>query len=126
MEIEKDKGSGPYRYIKIHVCQASYGDCLALEFDDQASIAPSLGIHPVESTTKDNDQGKLLAREKKGKSAMSIEKGKDTTMEEEKQGKKKDPKVKLVQDPKLESYREKVGSISRTPISLAYIIYYLV
>ncbi|QGA19600.1 hypothetical protein EYB26_007289 [Talaromyces marneffei] len=107
MEIEKDKGSGPYRYIKIHVCQASYGDCLALEFDDQASIAPSLGIHPVESTTKDNDQGKLLAREKKGKSAMSIEKGKDTTMEEEKQGKKKDPKVKLVQDPKLESYREK-------------------
>ncbi|KAF2809062.1 uncharacterized protein BDZ99DRAFT_571891 [Mytilinidion resinicola] len=31
-------------YVKIHVCQASYGDCLALEFDHDSSSPGTIGL----------------------------------------------------------------------------------
>ncbi|KAM0467325.1 hypothetical protein ACHAP7_012068 [Fusarium lateritium] len=37
-----------HKYVKIHVCQASYGDCLAIEFDDQATTSGSLGLEAQE------------------------------------------------------------------------------
>jgi hypothetical protein len=37
---------GNNHYVKIHVCQASYGDCLALEFDHDASSPGTVGLIP--------------------------------------------------------------------------------
>ncbi|KAL6810214.1 hypothetical protein V8C40DRAFT_284176 [Trichoderma camerunense] len=52
-----------YSYVKIHVCQASYGDCLAIEFDNESSVPGSIGlelvkIEPIEEEIKEEKSGK--------------------------------------------------------------------
>jgi hypothetical protein len=51
-KIDEESPPGTsYQYVKIHVCQASYGDCLALEFDDSSATPGSLGVELKENNS---------------------------------------------------------------------------
>ncbi|EED20827.1 hypothetical protein TSTA_040210 [Talaromyces stipitatus ATCC 10500] len=86
MDLEDEDKGGNHAYVKIHVCQASYGDCLALEFDENASSEASVGLKVVENTPLINVPNPLLNPQ--GQKDAVIGTGSDMTMVEEK-GKKK-------------------------------------
>lgn len=88
MDLERHK------YVKIHVCQASYGDCLAIEFDDQAATSGSLGLEaqeiPVNGDVEmeDNTNGVIHIMPDKNKKKQPPQKykmlPKDNVMEQRK------------------------------------------